>query len=119
MLVQECRDAAVLAGIELVEAIHREHEIAFGNPEARFELAGVFQLVDVDLDCSCDRLHVGGVVAEMIEAWRVVEAPHHIDATAGQDVVPVVKVVLLGRKHRDLRPRLLPRVRRVGVVWSA
>ena len=45
VLVQEADDAAVLARIELVELVDREHEIAFGNLEARLELAGVGEIV--------------------------------------------------------------------------
>ena len=44
MLVQEADDAAVLARVELVELVDREHEIAFGNLQARLELAGVLQI---------------------------------------------------------------------------
>ena len=65
MLVQKSRDAAVLAGIELVEAIHREHEIAFGNLEPGFKLTGVFQLVDIDLDRSA----TGFTLAASLPRW--------------------------------------------------
>jgi hypothetical protein len=37
VLVQETHDAAVLAGIELVELVDGEHQIAFGDLESRLE----------------------------------------------------------------------------------
>ena len=57
-----------------------------------------------------DRLHVDGVVVEVVPARRVVQPAHHVDAVGRHDVVAVVQIVLFGRKHHHLRPRLLPRI---------
>ena len=53
---------------------------------------------------------VRGRVVHVVPAGRVVQPAHHVDAVGRQHEVAVVEIVLLGREHRDRRPRLLPRV---------
>jgi hypothetical protein len=48
---------------------------------------------------------------QMVPANWIIQPTDHVDAVCGHQVVPVVKVVLLGRVHRDHRAGLLPRIR--------
>jgi hypothetical protein len=56
VLVKVGDDAAVLARVELVKSIDRQEQVTLGDLQARFEPAGVFDLVHVDLDGACHRL---------------------------------------------------------------
>jgi hypothetical protein len=71
VFVQEADDPAVLAGIELVELVDGEHEIAFGDLQSCFELARVGEVIDVDLSGAGDGLHRLGVVVHVVPADRI------------------------------------------------
>ncbi len=75
--------------------------------------AGVPDLVDVDLGSAGDRFHRLRLVVEVIPAFRIVQAPDHVDAVGGHHEVPVVEVVLLRREDVHRRARLLPGVGRL------
>ena len=61
-------------------------------------VAGVLDLVDVDLDGAAGRPQVLRGVVHVIPADGIVEPAHHVDAVRRDDEVTVVEIVLLGRK---------------------
>ena len=73
-------------GIELVELVDGEHEIAFGNLQPRFELAGIREVVHVDLRRAGDRLDGLGLVVHVVPAGRIVQPADHVDAVGREHV---------------------------------
>ena len=95
---------AVLAGIELAEAIEGEDQIAFGDLQPASKLSGVLDLVDIDVHGPGGRTQGRRGVVHVVPAGRVVQPADHVDARRRQDEVAIVQVVLLGGEHRHVAP---------------
>ena len=83
--------------------------MTFGKIELGLEGAGVFDLVDVEIDRAVYRPQIARIVTHVVPRRSIVERADLVDLASAYDEVPIVELVLVGRieLHRGawLHPR--------------
>ena len=67
-------------GLNSLNLVDRQDEIAFRNLQPRLEPACIREVVDVDVRRPRHRLHRLGLVVQVVPADWVVQSANHIDA---------------------------------------